>query len=213
MSKPSITFLGQSGFLLQCQDSSLLIDPQNKTAGNREGEIVYCTHDHSDHVGGVNVFMKHNPVAFLMGSTQVAKKFRKWTHRTVVVRDGEIVQQGPWTLRFIQEPHGFFKSKVNLGVIVRTEDFAFGHVGDAVQFNGFASAKLDVLAIPISGGFTASPKQTIEELKKFDSPLPTIVPMHWVIRSPSGFCKQLKQQIPKASCIVPTKNKSLPLES
>jgi L-ascorbate metabolism protein UlaG (beta-lactamase superfamily) len=209
MAKPTITFLGQSGFLLQYQDSSILIDPQNKAAGDRKGDIVYCTHNHSDHVGGVNVFMQQNPVAFLMGSTHVAKSFRHWTHRTIVVRSGEFVQQGPWTLRFIQAPHGFFKGTMNLGVIIRTEDFAFGHVGDAVQFDGFAKTKLDVLAVPISGGFTASPKKAIEELKKFETPLPTIIPIHWVLRNPSGFCKRLLNAIPEVKCIVPEKNTAL----
>ncbi len=155
--------------------------------------------------------MEQNPVAFLMGSTQVAKKFRKWTHRTVVVRSGEFVQQGPWNLSFIQEPHGFYKNKLNLGVIVRADNFTFGHVGDAVKFEGFAKAKLDVLAVPIFGGFTASPKQAIEELKKFKSPLPTIIPMHWVLRSPSGFCKRFKNEFPDATCILPQKNTELPI--
>ena len=209
MPKPTITFLGQSGFLLQYQDSSVLIDPQNKAAGNRTGNIVYCTHDHGDHVGGVNVFMEQNPVAFLIGSTQVAKKFRQWTSRTVVAHSDQFFQQGPWSLRFIQEPHGLLKNKINLGVIVRTDDFSFGHVGDAVQFDGFAKATLDVLAIPIFGGFTASPKKAIAELKTFDTPLPTIVPMHWVVRSPSGFCKRVKTEFPDATCIVPEKNKEL----
>lgn len=211
MAKPSITFLGQSGFLLQYQDSNLLIDPQNKAAGNRKGDIVYCTHDHPDHVGGVNIFMEQNPVAFLMGSTHVAKKFRKWTPRTVVVRSGEFVQQGPWNLSFIQEPHGFYKNKMNLGVIVRAGDLTFGHVGDAVQFEGFTKAKLDVLAVPILGGFTTSPKQAVDELKKFDTPLPTIIPMHWVLRSPSGFCKRFKSEFPDETCIVPQKNAELPI--
>ncbi|MFX1510501.1 MAG: MBL fold metallo-hydrolase [Promethearchaeota archaeon] len=207
--KPLLTFLGNSGFLLEFQDSSIVIDPQNKASGDREGDIVYCTHDHPDHTGGVNVFMEQNPVAFLMGSTQVAKKFKHWTHRTIVVSSGEFVQQGPWSLRFIEEPHGVTKGKMNLGVIVRTDEFAFGHVGDAVRFGGFARAKLDVLAIPIFGGFTASPKRAIEELTKFDRPLPTIVPMHWVFRSPKGFCKHFKTEFPKAKCLIPEKNKKL----
>jgi L-ascorbate metabolism protein UlaG (beta-lactamase superfamily) len=209
MSKPSITFLGNAGFLLEYQDSALLIDPQNRAAGDRKGDIVYCTHRHSDHVGGVNIFMEQNPVAFLIGCIQIAKKFPQWVQRQVTVASGEIIQQHPWTLRFIQEPHGLTKSTTNLGVIVQTENFAFGHVGDAVRFENFAKAKLDVLAVPIFGGFTASPKRAIEELKNFDQPLPTIVPMHWVFRSPTGFCKRLKREIPDTTCIVPSKNTPL----
>ncbi len=211
MAKPTITYLGNSGFLLDYQDSSLIIDPQNKRSGDRKGDIVYCTHNHPDHIGGINVFMEQNPVAFLIGNIEVAKKFSKWTHRTIVVHDGEFIQQIPWNLRFIQEPHGLAKGKMNLGVIVRADEFTFGHVGDAVRLGGFAGAKLDVLAVPIFGGFTASPKRIIEELKKFVPPLPTIVPMHWVYRNPTKFCEQLKREIPDVACLVPTKNETLPI--
>jgi L-ascorbate metabolism protein UlaG (beta-lactamase superfamily) len=211
MSKPSITFLGHSGFLLHYHDSTLLIDPQNKTAGNRKGDIIYCTHKHFDHVGGVNAFLEHNPHAILIGNTQVAQKFAKWNERVTTVNPGETLVQQPWTFEFIQEPHGFLKGTLNLGIIIRINDFAFGHLGDAVRFSGFAQAKPDVLTVPIFGGFTASPKRAIDELKKFNDPLPIIIPMHWLFRSPSRFCNRLKKEIPHATCIVPTKTSALPL--
>jgi L-ascorbate metabolism protein UlaG (beta-lactamase superfamily) len=209
MSQPSITFLGQSGFLLEYQDSILLIDPQNKEAGARPGNIVYGTHQHFDHVGGVNHFLEKNPDAILIGNPQVATKFDHWGDRVTTVNAGETMVHDPWAFEFIQEPHGFFKNKINLGIIVRTKNFTFGHVGDAVRFDGFSQLKLDVLAVPIVGGFTASPKRVIDELHKFQETLPLIVPMHWIYRSPKGFCKRLKTHLPQTRCIVPQKNTQL----
>ena len=211
MSQPSITFLGQSGFILEYQGHKLLIDPQTKAAGTRPGNIVYSTHQHFDHVGGVNSFLEHNPEAILIGNPQVATKFGHWGARVTTVNAGDKLTHGPWDFEFIQEPHGFFKNQINLGIIVRTEGFAFGHVGDAVRFDGFAQTRLDVLAVPIVGGFTASPKRAVNELSKFNEPLPTIVPMHWMFRSPKGFCKRLKARLPQAHCIIPDKNAVLQL--
>ncbi len=155
MSKPSITFLGHSGFLLQYQGSILLIDPQNASMGKRTGNIVYCTHRHFDHIGGVNSFLEENPDSTLLGNAQVTKKFVQWKDRVIIVHPGDTMVHEPWNFEFIQFPHGFLKGTMNLGIIVRTNDFAFGHLGDAVRFDGFAQTKLDILAVPITGGFTA----------------------------------------------------------
>ncbi len=69
---PIITYLGQSGFLLEYEKSKLIIDPASKKAGNRDGDIMYCTHKHFDHIGGANVFMERNPSAILVCNEQTA---------------------------------------------------------------------------------------------------------------------------------------------
>ena len=142
MSKPSITFLGHSGFLLEYQGSTLLIDPQNNAAGQRTGNIVYCSHNHWDHTGGVNSFLEENADAILLGNSQVATKFAQWEDRVTTVNPGDMIVRKPWAFEFIQLPHGFFKGKLNLGVIVRTTDFAIGHLGDAIRFDGRLRARL-----------------------------------------------------------------------
>ncbi len=209
MEKPSITFLGHSCFLLQYQGSTLLIDPQNKSMGQQPGDIVYCTHRHFDHTGGVNAFLEENAEAILIGNPQVAEKFAHWEDRVTTVNHWDVMVHKPWAFEFLQTPHGLFKGTMNLGVIVRTLNFAFGHMGDAVRFNGFAQTKHDILAVPIAGGFTASPKRAVEELKHFEVPLPTVVPMHWLLRSPKGFCKRLTTEVPEARCIIPQKGQLL----
>ncbi len=65
---PRITYLGQSGFFIETPELKLLIDPSNKRSGDLEGDLVYCTHKHFDHVGGVKTFLNRNSHAILIGN-------------------------------------------------------------------------------------------------------------------------------------------------
>jgi L-ascorbate metabolism protein UlaG (beta-lactamase superfamily) len=206
-----VRYIGQSGFQLTKGDSTILIDPADKKAGDIEGDLVYCTHRHYDHTGGIPSFMERNPEAVLLTNEQVSKQFRQFADRTVIAQDGESYHNGPWEFLFIESKHGLIKNELNLGVIVRNGDDSFGHCGDTVTFEGFSSTQLDTLAIPIVGILTASPSGAISELRKFEQPLPTIVVMHWVFRNPNSFCKRLSKEFPDARCIVPEKGELLPL--
>jgi len=210
MSKLEVRFMGQSGFLLSKGGSSILIDPTDKRSGEVDGDIVYCTHNHPDHVGGIATFMDRNPEAVLVANQQVTDHYRRYADRTVVAVDGGSHLHGEWGFSFIEAKHGFLNA-LNLGVVIRNGGDSFGHCGDAVDFSGFASTQLDTLAIPITGMLTASPARALSELKMFEQPLPTIVVMHWAFRDPHGFSERLSAMFPGARCIVPVKGEPLPL--
>jgi L-ascorbate metabolism protein UlaG (beta-lactamase superfamily) len=193
--------------------SGVLIDPGDRGSGDLDGELVYCTHEHPDHTGGISTFMDRNPEAVLVTNQQVAEHFKQYSDRIVVVQGGGSYSHGVWGLEFIEGEHGLFKSSVNLGVIIRTGDHSFGHCGDTVTFKGFYHAGLQTLAIPITGVVTASPSRALSELEKFDSPLPTIVLMHWVIRNPRAFCRKLTEKFPETRCIIPERGKLVPIYS
>ena len=53
--------------------------------------------------------------------------------------------------------------------------------------------------------------RAIEELKKFDKPLPTIVVMHWAFRNPKNFCKLFSKEFTDAQCLVPERGEFLPI--
>ncbi len=182
----------------------------DKQSGDVDGDLVYCSHNHPDHVGGIAAFMNRNPEAVLVANRQVADTFKQFSGRTVIARDGELLSHGEWELQVVAAKHGFLNA-VNLGVIVRNGPDSVGHCGDAVTFEGFTSYQIDTLAVPITGLFTASPGRAISELKKFDPPLPTVVVMHWVFRDPRGFRERLLMEIHDARCIVPVKGDLLPL--
>jgi L-ascorbate metabolism protein UlaG (beta-lactamase superfamily) len=206
-----VRYIGQSGFQLTKGDSTILIDPADKNAGDVKGDLVYCTHRHYDHTGGVPSFMERNPEAILLTNKQVSQKFKQFKDRTVLAQDGESYHHGSWDFQFIESKHGLIKNELNLGVIVRNGDDSFGHCGDTVTFEGFSSSRLDTIAIPIVGMLTASPSGAISELRKFEQPLPTVVVMHWVFRNPNSFCKRLSTEFPDVKCIIPEKGELLPL--
>ena len=64
----TIRYLGQSGFEISDDVSTLLIDPSNKKSGKLKGDFVYCTHQHSDHTKGVEPFLELNQEAKLSQS-------------------------------------------------------------------------------------------------------------------------------------------------
>ncbi|MHA2363278.1 MAG: MBL fold metallo-hydrolase [Candidatus Hodarchaeales archaeon] len=101
MQNVDITFLGQSGFLLQTSTSSILIDPKDKKSGDVSGNIIYATHYHSDHIGGVDTFLKRNNDAEFICNEQVAKRFKKWKERILVIEPDEVLQKDSWTFTFI----------------------------------------------------------------------------------------------------------------
>ncbi|MFW9768798.1 MAG: MBL fold metallo-hydrolase [Candidatus Thorarchaeota archaeon] len=206
---PRITFLGQSGFLIETSESTLLLDPSNKKSGEFEGDIVYCTHYHFDHIGGVKSFMNRNADAVLVGNEQVTNKFPEYEDRVITCSDGQKIEENPWTFKFTRLKHGIFGGVVNLGVVVNVDDFSFAHCGDAVSFEGFPSSTVDVLAIPISGAFAASPKIALKMVQSLSEPLPIIVPIHWLFRNPEGFCKKLSVLVPTAKCVIPQNGKPL----
>ena len=211
MDSPIITYLGQSGFLLEYNNSKLIIDPANKRAGNRDGDIIYCTHNHFDHIGGVNIFLERNPSAILVCNEQIASKFSKWGDRIKVVNDGETFTHEPWRFQFTRLKHGILKGTLNLAVEISVGSLAFAHCGDAVEFHNFPKQPINVLAIPISGGFTASPDKALKMVAGLEEPRPTVIPMHWLMRNPSGFCKKLHDQMPEVKCIVPINGEPLEL--
>jgi L-ascorbate metabolism protein UlaG (beta-lactamase superfamily) len=206
-----VRYIGQSGFQLTKGNSTILIDPVDKNAGDIEGDLVYCTHRHYDHTGGIPCFMERNPEAILLTNEQVSQQFRQFADRTVLAQDGESIYHGSWEFLFIESKHGLIKNELNLGVIVRNGADSFGHCGDTITFEGFSSTQLDTIAIPIAGILTASPSEAISELRKFEQPLPTIVVMHWVIRNPNSFCKRLSKEFHDVRYIVPEKGELLPL--
>lgn len=202
-----IRYLGQSGFILETDFSTLLIDPPKRQDGEVDGQLVYCTHKHSDHTSGIAPFMKRNADAILVCNAQVASKFMEFNDRTVVINADKTFHKTPWSFRFIEGTHGMMKGIENTGVVISDTDSSFGHPGDTTTLAGFYQREVDYLAVPISGAVTASPKKIIEELAFFKRYPQVVIPMHWLVRKPKTFCKKLRVRFPEIQCIVPEKGK------
>jgi L-ascorbate metabolism protein UlaG (beta-lactamase superfamily) len=207
---PEIRFLGQSGFHIQFGTKGLLIDPSDKKSGDIVGDVVYCTHKHFDHTRGVGPFLERNPEAVLVANRQVIAALDEWRERAVEAKLGEQLSFDDFTLEFVEGQHGFFRGIVVYGIIVRSENFSFGHCGDSVTLDGFHDKELDVLALPISGVVATSPKSAVEQLGNFSLPLPTIIPMHWLFRKPKSFCNLFHKKFLDGKCVIPEDGALIP---
>ncbi|MHA2226437.1 MAG: MBL fold metallo-hydrolase [Candidatus Hodarchaeales archaeon] len=204
MNPMEIIYFGQSCFLLEFQTTKILIDPGKKALGRIKADVVYATHRHFDHTRGIEEFLEFNDEpSILICNEQVAQAYVKWKNRVKIIKNGEVLDKESYNLEFIAGRHGLFSGEMNIGIIVHSPSFSFGHLGDSVSFEGFATKKIDMLAVPIAGMFTASPKRAIKELEAFNQPLPIIVPMHWFWRNPKGFCRKFLSEFPTAKCIIP----------
>lgn len=204
-----ITYLGQSGFALASSDSVLLIDPSRKEDGEIDGTVLYCTHNHSDHTGGVIPFLRRNTDAIMVCNSQVSSKFPEFKSRTEIVQPDTTRSQGPWKLEFVQCQHGLRKGVMNLGVLVSDGQQVFAHPGDTISMQGYYEKEIDILAVPIGGIFTASPNKILHELTLFKKYPKAVVPMHWLMRNPSKFCRQMSDRFPEIRCHVPVKGAAL----
>jgi L-ascorbate metabolism protein UlaG (beta-lactamase superfamily) len=202
----SIRFLGNSGFHISKGGSSILIDPPEKKSGDIDGGLVYCSHRHFDHTGGIAAFMERNPEAVLVTNKQVSKLFKQYEDRIITIYDGDTYQHNGFNFQFIKSKHGFL-NPLNIGVIIREDGFSFGHPGDTASFQGFYQYDLDWFAVPIIGLFTSSPSRALAELKKFNVLPGSVVVMHWWYRDPVSFCKKLSRELPEVRCIVPENGK------
>lgn len=200
-----ITYLGQSGFALTSKESLLLIDPSKKQDGEIDGSILYCTHSHSDHTGGVVKFMTRNTDAVMLCNSQVSSKFPEFKSRTQIVQPKTTVSREPWQLEFVQGHHGLRKGVMNLGVLISDGQQVFAHPGDTTTLQGYYEKEIDILAVPIGGIFTASPKKILQELTLFQKYPKAVVPMHWLMRNPSKFCRQMSDRFPEVQCHIPAK--------
>ncbi len=204
MEKPEIIFHGQSCFQLKDAMNSLVIDPGNKKAGSLNANICLITHEHFDHMGEINTFTNTNPTATIICNETVAKKLKIKKEGIVsVLKPGSKVVINEWVITAYKFQHGLFKGVDNTGFLINTSNLTFGHVGDAVELKEFYNQEIDVLALPIAGIFTASPKKIIQELEYFQNLPKTIILMHWIFRNPKKFAQKLMERFPETKCIAP----------
>ena len=152
-----IKYLGQSGFFLDMSGTRVLIDPRDKKSGDLDGDLVYCTHKHFDHTGGVRVFMERNPKCILLANKQVTDTFSEFDERVKTVQEGDSYKLGPFAFAFKRLKHGVFTGTYNLGVELRLSEFVFAHCGDAVSFDDFPLSEHRYARNPDIGNICCQP--------------------------------------------------------
>jgi L-ascorbate metabolism protein UlaG (beta-lactamase superfamily) len=135
--------------LLDVAEERLIIDPGVFTMPLGDfGEVVavVLTHEHGDHWTREQLerIVERNPEVTIYGPAGVVAAVNDFP--VVEVHDGDVIEAGPFTLRFFGEKHAVIHSSIpvidNVGVLVN-DSLYYG--GDALLVPPFA---VDTLAVP-----------------------------------------------------------------
>lgn len=145
-----LTKLEHAALILELNGQKLFIDPGSLTTAlteTRNAVAVVLTHEHPDHwtPAQLDRIRDMNPEVPIYGPTGVAAAVAE--HPVTVVKNGDTVQAGPFTLRFFGEKHAVIHPSIpvidNVGVLVNDE-FYYG--GDS--FTVPADVEVGTLAVP-----------------------------------------------------------------
>ena len=136
--------------IVEVADERLIIDPGVFAMPLGEfGNVVavVVTHEHGDHWTEEQLarIIERNPEVTIYGPRGVAATVKD--HPVVEVHDGDVIEAGPFTLRFFGDKHAVIHHSIpvidNVGVLVN-EQLYYG--GDALVV---PSVEVDTLATPI----------------------------------------------------------------
>ena len=144
-----LTKFEHSCLILEVADQRLIIDPGVFTMPLGDfGDVVavVVTHEHGDHwtTEQLDRIIERNPEVAIYGPAGVVAAVKD--HPVVEVHDGDVIEAGPFTLRFFGEKHAVIHTSIpvidNVGVLVN-EQLYYG--GDALLVPPFP---VDTLAAP-----------------------------------------------------------------
>ena len=128
-----LTKFEHSCLILEVADERLIIDPGTFTMPLGEfGDVVavVVTHEHGDHwtPDQLERILDRNPGAVIYAPAGVAAAAGELP--VTVVKDGDVIEAGPFTLKFFGEKHAVIHSSIpvidNVGVLVNDELYYAG---------------------------------------------------------------------------------------
>ncbi|MBP3381788.1 MAG: MBL fold metallo-hydrolase, partial [Clostridia bacterium] len=162
-----VRFLGQSGYLLQTENTTILIDPYlsdsvNRVAGRprmlpvplNPAEIccdaVICTHNHLDHLDPDTIAQIHDKQLYITTNEGKAVLNRLGRHTVVALHVGESIVVGDFEITAVFADH----TVEAFGLIVKAENKTLYFSGDTLyneKLFDVAKYKPDVTCICING--------------------------------------------------------------
>lgn len=193
-----ITWLGHSAFLIELDDTKLIIDPflSGNPAFDGEksavlGGLTHCvlTHGHADHTGDV---MDIAPPAAIFSNYEIFEWLRgkgiAGAERLQPMNTGGTVTTGPVSVTLVRADHSSAQGGVALGncngAIIRIgEAPAIWHLGDTDIFSDMALIcdihRPKVAIVPIGDRFTMGPEVAAMAVKRFMPGVEVVLPCHY----------------------------------
>lgn len=211
-----ITWFGHAAFKFETAKSIVLVDPfldnnplaPVKSAEIAKADVVFVTHDHSDHLGDAYSLCRRTKATFV-ATVELAEQARKnGVNKTAGLNIGGTIEIADVRLTLVQATH---TSSVGTptGVVVESQGKTIYHAGDTGLFGDMRLIgelyKPDVVLIPIGGYYTMAAREATEAIKLLSPKV--AIPMHYktfpvLAKSADEFAKYVKDRVPKVKVVV-----------
>ncbi len=211
-----ITWFGHSAFKFETAKSIVLVDPfldnnplaPLKSAEIAKADVVFVTHDHSDHLGDAYSLCRRTKATFV-ATVELAEQARKnGVDKTAGLNIGGTIEISDVRLTIVQATH---TSSVGTptGVVVESQGKTIYHAGDTGLFGDMRLIgelyKPNVALIPIGGYYTMDAREATEAIKLLTPKV--VIPMHYktfpvLEKSADRFTKYVKNNVPKVKVVV-----------
>ena len=164
------------------RDKVIYVDPFKIDGAPKDADIIFCTHDHFDHLSPGDIKKVMKPGAILVVPKKNAKKFKKYELSEVIGVEpfNEYEAQG---IKFRTIPSynldkKFHKKKKNwVGYIIDVDKASYYFAGDTDYIPEMDEIEADVVFLPVGGTYTMNAE---EAAKAANSIKPKMaVPIHF----------------------------------
>ena len=146
------------------RDKVIYIDPFQIQGEPHDADIIFCTHDHFDHLNpeAIGKVMKDETV--IVVPKKNAKKFKKFQLKEVIgVEPDNQYEAGGVTFKTVRAYNlnkKFHKKKKNwLGYILDVDDVSYYIAGDTDYIPEMDNVKADVVFLPVGGFYTCDAEE------------------------------------------------------
>ena len=146
------------------RDKVIYIDPFEIKGEPHDADLIFCTHDHYDHLNpeAIGKVMKGDTV--LVVPKKNAKKFKKFEIKDVLGVEPENEYDAGGikfkTVRSYNLDKKFHKRKKNwMGFILYVDDASYYIAGDTDYIPEMDSVKADVVFLPVGGTYTCNAEE------------------------------------------------------
>lgn len=179
------TFLGHSAVLLDDGSTKVIIDPfltgnpkASHQPGDLEADMVLLTHDHADHIGDTEHFLKQGATFF--GIFEYAQKFSEQGYSVEPMNIGGSVTSGSVTVHMTHATHTCDIGHVT-GFVVEMGGRQIHHAGDTGLTSDMKILpeffNIDLAFLPIGDRFTMGARSAAKAVEWIGASV--AVPIHY----------------------------------
>lgn len=165
-----VTHLNHASIRLE-RDRVLYVDPFRIDSAPHDADIIFCTHDHSDHLSPKDIEKLMKPESILVVPLKKAGKFNKFVKKgrlRGVIGVEPMNEYEAYGIKFRTVPaynleKKFHKKKKNwVGYILDVDGAGYYFAGDTDYIPEMDEIKADVVFLPVGGTYTMNAQEAAQ---------------------------------------------------